>query len=437
MSKVLRRPLFRGGPVDPRGTGITSGLDTPKRGLVDGPGGYAGYQFSETPFAKTLGTLGQESRKIGAGIYDLMGVPLNTLSRYFTGYNPGFSGAKFFGLEEDQPDTSSFLGIPTSTKQGFEIASMQPKQSESPRAAGAEEKFDNINNLYASLNNTATDARYVDDIEGVAGEGEIAGLSNELISNKTLDGLKTYKDIAMLNAKLRSFNEAEDREMGDREKSNTIMPDETEISQEDIIDSIFKERVAKAKRGDIADVLGGAAEGFLTGGLREGLVGATRASRAPGRAEQLENALASLKVQDKLGQAKEARTQKFELEKLEKALKGQEKIAALKGPALSDYGKKRTELIAQGFDSNTADRIARGGYANLDELMIAKPDLPLRQFETAVRYIYGENSIKGKLTEEELKDQTLLNNLDPGIYIVDKERTIVDTRSGKPNTIRY
>jgi len=27
MSKVLRRPLFRGGPVDPRGTGITSGLD--------------------------------------------------------------------------------------------------------------------------------------------------------------------------------------------------------------------------------------------------------------------------------------------------------------------------------------------------------------------------------------------------------------------------
>jgi len=35
--------MFRkGGRVDSRGTGITSGLDTPKRGLVDGPGGYAG-----------------------------------------------------------------------------------------------------------------------------------------------------------------------------------------------------------------------------------------------------------------------------------------------------------------------------------------------------------------------------------------------------------
>ena len=33
MSRILRRPMFRGGPVDSRGTGITSGLmDTPKRG---------------------------------------------------------------------------------------------------------------------------------------------------------------------------------------------------------------------------------------------------------------------------------------------------------------------------------------------------------------------------------------------------------------------
>ena len=40
---VLRRKLFnRGGPVSSRGLGITSGLATPKRGYVDGPGSYAG-----------------------------------------------------------------------------------------------------------------------------------------------------------------------------------------------------------------------------------------------------------------------------------------------------------------------------------------------------------------------------------------------------------
>ena len=39
MSRVLNRPMFRlGGST----SGITSGLDTPKRGRVDGPGGYSG-----------------------------------------------------------------------------------------------------------------------------------------------------------------------------------------------------------------------------------------------------------------------------------------------------------------------------------------------------------------------------------------------------------
>ena len=43
MSRILRRPMFRGGPVDSYGTGIASGLiDKPKRGLVNEPGGYAG-----------------------------------------------------------------------------------------------------------------------------------------------------------------------------------------------------------------------------------------------------------------------------------------------------------------------------------------------------------------------------------------------------------
>ena len=48
MSRILRRPMFRGGRVDSRGTGITSGLNYKKGGsvnspgLVNGPGGYAG-----------------------------------------------------------------------------------------------------------------------------------------------------------------------------------------------------------------------------------------------------------------------------------------------------------------------------------------------------------------------------------------------------------
>ena len=50
MNRVLRRPMFRiGGSA---GTGITSGLDTPKRGLVDGPGKYS----QDDPQDRTINT---------------------------------------------------------------------------------------------------------------------------------------------------------------------------------------------------------------------------------------------------------------------------------------------------------------------------------------------------------------------------------------------
>ena len=39
---VLNRNMFNRGGFAHRGTGITSGLDTPRRGLVTGPGGYSG-----------------------------------------------------------------------------------------------------------------------------------------------------------------------------------------------------------------------------------------------------------------------------------------------------------------------------------------------------------------------------------------------------------
>jgi hypothetical protein len=62
MSRILNRPMFRGGgKVSSYGNGITTGLADggmpDKRGLVDGPGGYAGVSstggFSDSPIAKS------------------------------------------------------------------------------------------------------------------------------------------------------------------------------------------------------------------------------------------------------------------------------------------------------------------------------------------------------------------------------------------------
>ena len=58
MSKILRRPMFRGGSVDSRGTGITSGLD---EGYVDG--GRVGFQrggYSTIPGIDDLSQVGYD-----------------------------------------------------------------------------------------------------------------------------------------------------------------------------------------------------------------------------------------------------------------------------------------------------------------------------------------------------------------------------------------
>ena len=61
MNRTLRRPMFRrGGSAE----GITSGLDKPKRGLVDEPGGYSGDPFSKENLLKQYGTAKEVSSQI-------------------------------------------------------------------------------------------------------------------------------------------------------------------------------------------------------------------------------------------------------------------------------------------------------------------------------------------------------------------------------------
>ena len=128
MSRILRRPMFRGGPVDSRGTGITSGLDD--SGYADGGrvefqrgGGY----FTDTPFGRVLSDVGLAGRGILSDLYNVAGVPTNIATEFLTGYNPGFSGERIFGLEGKrdplrfstfEPGKSKFFGYNTSSVPG-------------------------------------------------------------------------------------------------------------------------------------------------------------------------------------------------------------------------------------------------------------------------------------------------------------------------------
>jgi len=96
MSKILRRPMFRGGAVvNSRGTGITSGLDTPKRGMVDGPGGYAGDPADVAmDIYKRTGELFPEPEKKGLSTGDYLRIAATGAKILGTpGRGGGISGA--------------------------------------------------------------------------------------------------------------------------------------------------------------------------------------------------------------------------------------------------------------------------------------------------------------------------------------------------------
>ncbi len=109
MDRILKRPMFKmGGRSD-------DGIMSVRRGYAEGDQVKEPGYFDKSGLGMLLKGIGNEARKAGAGVYDLGGVPLNAASRFFLGENPGFSGARFFGLGEEgiDPNKAMFLGMKT------------------------------------------------------------------------------------------------------------------------------------------------------------------------------------------------------------------------------------------------------------------------------------------------------------------------------------
>ena len=80
----------------------------------------------DTGFGKFLeygDFLGEDSiynpLNIGTALYDLGAVPINKTSEYFTGYNPGLSGTRFFGRKDKDPNIAYFFGAETDATPGY------------------------------------------------------------------------------------------------------------------------------------------------------------------------------------------------------------------------------------------------------------------------------------------------------------------------------
>ena len=198
MSKILRRPMFRGGPVSSYGTGIASGLAEGGRVGYEEGGDVSqedktlilqqvitdlgpdatqedivseynkrtnsgGYKFSETPIAKGIEGFTAYGPNAGiAAIADMAAVPLNTVGRLF-GYNPGFSGTKlvdtltggrFSEFTGYDPDKARFLGFETDAKKGFTTDSMVSNENIKKQAEEIKKKNLELSQKSNNLNTT-------------------------------------------------------------------------------------------------------------------------------------------------------------------------------------------------------------------------------------------------------------------------------------------
>jgi len=125
MSRVLRRPMFRGGIAISEGTGITSGLNNSRQGYADGPTDEGVQQNEYSPLVQDILGIKDWLKLKGATAVDtLFNVPVNKAVEYTTGYNPGLSAVRQMQEKGDplfakyDPDKAWFFNTPTEARKG-------------------------------------------------------------------------------------------------------------------------------------------------------------------------------------------------------------------------------------------------------------------------------------------------------------------------------
>ena len=326
MSRILRRPMFRGGPVDSRGSGITSGLaDTskPKRGLVDEPGGYAGISMSGIPS-------GEFNR-----IFNTSPTPRGPIK--ITGISEvgGTSGQQILNEATQKTDRMFNLGQKV---RGAGIASLPYLAAAAPVAT--------VSGLaYMNRPKTVEALQYMKEMSKSGVTDETAGDNYTQYAEefKKLNDVTKYtplkeSKVGLFSSQEEIAKDIEDRDMTEFEKQTkedltaNVRPGETAIEAifregkekakiRDVIENpteptkediqselekdkeLFKELLGadKARSRDIGDMLASASASFLgTGQVKEGFAEfmANQAKSGPSRTEKLNQTAAGLAIND-------------------------------------------------------------------------------------------------------------------------------------------
>ena len=345
MSKILRRPMFRGGPVDSRGSGITSGLDKPKRGLVNEPGGYAG-------------------EKTG----------LDFLKQAFLG--PRFLDSNFQSPMKFQSGTG--FGFMTPERQapglikiGESISARNPRMG----PLGIDELAKPVTYGGSTLKDIAKS-----DLEMGEGDLDLSEKDKKELQDfyKSLDvkGDLDYKGgepdkIVPTVGKGDGDTGTGDGDDGEKEEP-------VEYTIEDYIKMLGGD---KARRRDLGDMFARASASFLgTGGVREGLAEfmKSEAAAGPSRREKIEQAAATLDIKDKIASKRAAENLKQTLAgidyKIGATMAANKAASSLEGKSWIDSLRIVKESLFKGSDKGL------DSASVIEETLRLKYQKPVRKY---------------------------------------------------------
>ncbi len=291
MSRILRRPMFRGGPVDSRGSGITSGL-------MDG--GRVGYNkgnlvaplYSAAPNYKS----GAEIKRDAPGIFGLkfdtpflsMKTPKVRIGK--PRFNIGQSPSDF---AEALSEGSAYREYLTPNEEEFE--------TEVTESGDVKFKLDKDGNRIPIKSDKGSLAEIIEKqrIENITdsdtqGSLEEMGIKvNEKEGTSEFTGDPRYSDQKIKTTETPKVSGGDGTGGGEKEES-------VEYTVEDYIKMLGGD---KARRRDLGDMFARASASFLgTGGVREGLAEfmKSEAAAGPSRREKIEQAAATLDIKDKI-----------------------------------------------------------------------------------------------------------------------------------------
>ena len=352
MSRILRRPMFRGGRIDSRGTGITSGLDKPKRGLVDEPGGYAGEKKSGMDFLKSA------------------------LNKYILGpryTDPNFQASQLFpknvgtGFGFMSPKNQA----PGLIKIGKAISDKTPRMDEL-----------GIDILAKPVTYGKGQEKLMKEQDLAVGEGDI-DLSEEDKKElrdfyKSLDikGDLDYKGgepDKIVPTVGKGDGDTGTGDGGDGEKEESV-----EYTIEDYIKMLGGD---KARRRDLGDMFARASASFLgTGGVREGLAEfmKSEAAAGPSRREKIEQAAATLDIKDKIASKRAAENLKQTLAgidyKIGATMAANKAASSLEGKSWIDSLRIVKESLFKGSDKGL------DSASVIEETLRLKYQKPVRKY---------------------------------------------------------